>query len=254
MKTFLKRNKKSPKLRGFITIAVADKTMKKSFTINELKNRLSILKKKGFVSSLRSHNTGIGHTLEQFLGLRENNISLPDLGRLELKSQRIKSASLITLFTKKPDDLLNSKALEKFGYPREKDNLRVLHQTITATKANKQGFKLNNTKTKLKILKNNEYVFSYNKTELKNLFNKKFGKGIILVLATSKKDSKGREKFHYQEAYILKNGSFNAFLKNLFYDIRIGRYPDGRPHDHGSAFRLKKTGLPNVFKIYRKLI
>lgn len=29
------------------------------------------------------YNTGIGHTLEQFLGLKENNISLPDLGKLE---------------------------------------------------------------------------------------------------------------------------------------------------------------------------
>ncbi|NCO89389.1 hypothetical protein COS60_00125 [Candidatus Wolfebacteria bacterium CG03_land_8_20_14_0_80_39_317] len=228
--------------------------MVKSFTINELKNRLNALKKRGFISSLRFHNTGIGHTLEQFLGLKENNISLPDLGKLELKSQRLETASLITLFTKKPDDLLNSKLLKKFGYPREKDGLRVIHQTITSTAKNKQGFKLKNTGQKLSILKNNEYVFSYNKTELEKLFNKKFGKGIILVLATSKKDSNGKEKFHYQEAYILKNGSFNAFLKNLFYDIRIGRYPDGRPHDHGSAFRLKKTSLPNVFKIYRKLI
>ncbi|PJB83327.1 hypothetical protein CO087_01925 [Candidatus Wolfebacteria bacterium CG_4_9_14_0_8_um_filter_39_46] len=52
--------------------------MVKSFTINELKNRLNALKKRGFISSLRFHNTGIGHTLEQFLGLKENNISLPD--------------------------------------------------------------------------------------------------------------------------------------------------------------------------------
>lgn len=226
----------------------------KNLTITELKRRLNLLKKKGFVSSLRFHNTGIGHTLEQFLGLTENNVSIPDLGRLELKSQRRESASLITLFTKKPDDELNSRLLEKFGYPRDKDGLRVLHQTVVAQHKNKQGFELRDLGTKLKILKNREYVFSYDKNKLKTLFDKKLGKGVILVLATSRKNSKGQESFHYQEAFILKDGNFQRFLKRLFYDIRIGRYPNGRPHDHGSAFRIRKTDLPNIFRIYKKLI
>ena len=228
--------------------------MVKSLTINELKKRLVVLERKGFISSLRTHNTGIGHTLERFLGLKENNISLPDLGKLELKSQRIESASLITFFTKKPDDELNSKLLKKFGYPREKDGLRVLHQTIAARKANKQGFRLSSANSKLIILRNKEYVFSYDKAKLRMLFEKKFGMGVLLVLANSRKGAHDKEYFHYQEAYILKRGSFEKFLQYLFYDIRIGRYPDGRPHDHGSAFRIRKTNLPNIFKIYRKLI
>lgn len=228
--------------------------MNKLFTLAELKRRLQLLKRRGFVSSLRSHNTGVGHTLERLLGLTENNISLPDLGKLELKSQRRESVSLITLFTKKPDDVLNSGLLEKFGYPRPKDGLRVLHQTIITRHTNKQNFKLKDTGNKLVILKNREYVFSYSKDRLRKLFDKKFGKGVLLVLAISQKDAHGKESFHYQEAYILKEGNFQKFIKNLFYDIRIGRYPNGKPHDHGSAFRLRKTDLPNVFRIYRKLI
>lgn len=228
--------------------------MAKSFTLNELQRRFTMLRKKGFVASLRSHNTGVGHTLEQFLGLKENNISLPDLGELELKSQRLESVSLITLFTKKPDDVLNSKLLGQFGYPRKRDGLKVLHQTITAGRTNKQGFKIQSTGRRLTILKNHAYVFSYDVRKLKALFEKKFGKGVLLVLATSTKNKNGAESFHYQEAYILKRGSFESLLKHLFYDIRIGRYPDGRPHDHGSAFRVKKTDLRAVFKIYKKLI
>ncbi len=228
--------------------------MTKSFTLTELRRRLTLLKKKGFVSSLRSHNTGVGHTLERFLGLKENNISLPDLGKLELKSQRLESVSLITLFTKKPDDVLNSKLLRKFGYPRKKDGLKVLHQTITAGRTNKQGFKLRSTGKRLIILKNRAHVFSYDMIRLKTLFEKKFGKGVLLVLATSTKNKNGAERFHYREAYILKKGSFESLLRHLFYDIRIGRYSDGCPHDHGSAFRIKKADLPTVFKIYKKLI
>lgn len=225
-----------------------------AINLNQLKKKLKEIKNRGFVKSLRWHDTGIGHTLEQLLGLSENNISLPDLGLFELKTQRLESQSLITLFTKKPDDELNTGLLEKLGYPRKKNGLKVLHQTITAGHINKQGFELLNEKDRLVILKNREYVFSYNKNGLKKIFEQKINKGIILILADSKKSRRGKEEFHYQEAYIIKNGVFEKFLKNLYYDIRIGRYPDGRPHDHGSAFRIKKSALDNIFKIYRKLI
>jgi len=46
--------------------------------------------KKGWIKSERKHDTGIGQTLEHHLGMTENNISLPDFGKMELKSQRIK--------------------------------------------------------------------------------------------------------------------------------------------------------------------
>ena len=223
-------------------------------TLTQIKKALQELSKKGWIKSLRKHNTGIGKTLESYLNLKENNIALPDFGKLELKSQRLESASLITLFTKKPDDVLNSKILNRFGYPRKKDGLYVLHQTITSGRSNKQGFRLKNIKQKLSILKKGKYIFSYDKDKLRKLFDRKVGKGVIIALATSQKDGKGKERFHYKEAYILKAGNFNKFLENLFYDIRIGRYPDGRPHDHGSAFRVKKTALPNIFKVYRRLI
>ena len=223
-------------------------------TLTQIKKALQELSKKGWIKSLRKHNTGIGKTLESYLNLKENNIALPDFGKLELKSQRLESASLITLFTKKPDNVLNSKILDRFGYPREKDGLYVLHQTITSGRSNKQGFRLKNIKQKLSILKKGKYIFSYDKDKLRKLFDRKVGKGVIIALATSQKDGKGKERFHYKEAYILKAGNFNKFLENLFYDIRIGRYPDGRPHDHGSAFRVKKTALPNIFKVYRRLI
>lgn len=223
-------------------------------TLRELKKRLKNLRDRGFIKSLRIHNTGIGHTLEQLLGLPENNIALPDLGRLELKSQRAESSSLITLFTKRPDDALNAKLLDRLGYPRKSNGLRVLHQTITAGHKNRQGFELFNKRNRLVILKNKKYVFSYNKGKLKRIFDRKIGKGVVLVLSASKKTTGAREIFHYQEAYLVKGGDFEKFLDNLYYDIRIGRYPDGRPHDHGSAFRIKKSSLKKIFKIYKKLI
>lgn len=222
--------------------------------LRELKKKLKSLHNRGFIKSLRVHDTGIGHTLEQLLGLSESNVALPDLGKFELKSQRLESSSLITLFTKKPDDKLNAELLDRLGYPRKSNGLKVLHQTITTGHINKQGFELCNKKDCLVILKNKKYVFSYDKNKFKKIFDKKISKGTVLVISDSKRDASDRESFHYKEAYLLKNGDFEKFLNNLYYDIRIGRYPDGRPHDHGSAFRIKKSSLKKIFKIYKKLI
>lgn len=223
-------------------------------TLKKLKEKLDNISKKGFVKSLRGHDTGIGHTLEQFLGLSENNISLPDLGLFELKAQRMESQSLITLFTKKPDDELNVALLNKFGYPRVSNGLKVIHQTIVAGQINKKGFTFINKANRLLIFKDEKYIFSYDKNKLRKVFDRKVGRGMILVLAKSRKHSGRSEEFHYREAYLLREGNFEKFLENLSYDIRIGRYPNGRPHDHGSAFRIKKSALNKIFKIYKKLI
>lgn len=220
-------------------------------SLQKLIRLLRAIKGEGFIISKRIHDTGIGHTLEQALGLKENNMAIPDLGTFELKAQRYKSSSLITFFTKKPDDILNSKILDKFGYPR-KDGKLVIHQTIRYGAVNAKGFRMVNQGNDLIIYKDNNYIFSYNKSGVKKSFDKKFSKGVVLVLADSKKN--GREKFHFREAYLMKSGNFKSFINHLFYDIRIGRYPNGKPHDHGSAFRIRKIDLPKLFKIYRKLI
>lgn len=68
-------------------------------TLKEFKERFSKIKEKGFIKSTRNGPTGIGHTLETYLGISENNISLPDIDGVEIKAHRINGNNLITLFT-----------------------------------------------------------------------------------------------------------------------------------------------------------
>lgn len=49
------------------------------WTLTKIKRELKILKELGWIKSNRKHNTGIGKTLEDHLGIRENNVALPDL-------------------------------------------------------------------------------------------------------------------------------------------------------------------------------
>jgi len=70
-----------------------------NLTIKEIQQKLSEIKKMGYVKSLRKGPTGIGYTLETLLNIDENNISSPDLGEIELKSQRERHTGMTTLFT-----------------------------------------------------------------------------------------------------------------------------------------------------------
>ena len=68
--------------------------------LKELEGKLKLIKDQGYVKSQRGGPTGIGYTFETLLGIKENNLPIPDIGgRVEIKTIRKDSQSLITLFT-----------------------------------------------------------------------------------------------------------------------------------------------------------
>lgn len=230
------------------------------------------IKEKGFVQSHRSHNTGIGKTFEDLVGVTENNNLLVDYqGVLELKSSRAYSGSMVTLFTKSPlPDGINTVLRENFGETDEDTNgFKILHTTIMANQFNtyksKYGFKLHiDDSTEriyihIKDLNSSEIVFErayYNYSDLKKIIETKC-KYIAFIEADSKNEN-GNECFHFSKATLLKGFSFEKFLHhlkmgNIRYDIRIGVYKSGthigRTHDHGSGFRIVKASIPNVFDL-----
>lgn len=58
------------------------------------------IKRRGFIPSHRTHDTGIGKTFEDLIGIIENNERRPDLNGYEIKTKRETSTSYSTLFTK----------------------------------------------------------------------------------------------------------------------------------------------------------
>ena len=71
-------------------------------TTEKLIKKLKEIKKLGFVKTVRAHDGGVGNTLEFLLGIKENNIQLPDMGEIEIKAKRIESNSMLTLASKSP--------------------------------------------------------------------------------------------------------------------------------------------------------
>ncbi len=228
-------------------------------TLEQIRRSLKELSKEGWIKSSRSHNTGIGKTLEDRLGVKENNIALPDFGVMELKSQRIGSTSMVTLFTKSPEGTTNTEIRKRFGYPDpEFPKVKILHQTINGGKKNKMGFQItiDEKQGKLLVLKDKELIGYYSLAFLKQRALEKIGNGLILVRAETKKIKK-HEYFHYKDAYLLKEIDPAKLIAYSKYDIRLGAYHSGKnagkPHDHGSAFRLIEKTLPLLFKIQKKV-
>lgn len=231
------------------------------------------IRKKGFVPSNRIHNTGIGKTFEDLVGVHENNNKLADYeGILELKSTREYSQSMVTLFTNKPTHPphANTYLRDTFGQPDpEFSNVKTLHTTMSALKfntyKNKYGFKFEVDDEAERVfirvinLENNEteskeIYYTYN--SLRDIVESKC-KYIAYINAETKTEN-GTEFFKFKSAFLLTGLTFDDFIEHIkngliVYDIRIGAYKSGKmigkPHDHGSGIRIKKNHINTVFNV-----
>jgi len=155
---------------------------------------------------------------------------------------------MLTLFTKSPlPPKANTVLLERFGYESARGNKRKkLHITVNAREFNtlkgKPCFKIEIKKDRINLITaENEIVGYWDKETLRNSFEGKLPKLLYVKAETRGKSS--NEEFWFNEAWLLSGFNFENFVQLLkegviLVDIRIGQYPDGRPHDHGTGFRV----------------
>jgi len=231
---------------------------------SEIVRKLKQIKEMGFVKTHRAGNTGIGKTLEDLLDIEENNIPGPNAITIELKSARKNAASMLTLFTKSPlPEKANSILLERFGYySAARSKTKRLETTVNAIDFNnlrgQKGFKITVEGDRINILTaENEIVGYWDKDTLKKSFERKLPH-LMYVKADTK--GKGRdEQFWFNEAWLLSGFSFENFVDLLnkgiiLVDIRIGQYPNGRTHDHGTGFRILPDKLDLCFNRREKIL
>jgi len=228
-------------------------------TFEDVQDKLKTLKALGFVKTHRPGPTGIGKTLEDLVGIKENNIPGSDIeNKIELKSERIGSNSMITLFTKSPLPYgVNNSLLEEFGYvtPQSKSK-KILHTTLNSSSFNtlrgQVGLKISFGTDKVFIESGTKSINAYwDKDLLKTRFELKYN--TLLLVRASTKHRGADEEFHFCEAYLLSGFSFDNFVKllktdDILTDIRIGQYPNGNAHDHGTGFRVNKDKLHLCFE------
>lgn len=125
----------------------------KSFSKGELKADLIKIREKGFIPNHRIGNHGgIGNTLEDLLGIEENNLPIPNAAEWELKSQKIGTTSLTTLFHMEPSPtamrLVPSQLLPLYGWKHSKagtlypETEMSFRQTINSLARSDRGFQV----------------------------------------------------------------------------------------------------------------
>jgi hypothetical protein len=126
---------------------------------------------------------------------------------------------------------------------------------------------------KLEVLYPNNLLNLKIKDELHNTYDEVIWSFDELILGSSKMknlfvvfaDEKiidGVRHYHYLNGEIYFNFNFDKFLKSIengviMFDIRIGVHKTGsnygKPHDHGSGFRIKKENISELYDDYISL-
>lgn len=225
-------------------------------TLEEFQRKFSEIRELGFVETKRRGPTGIGHTLEQLLGLTENNIALPDFGDIELKAHRSSSPSLITLFTfnRKAWIMNPEAAVRKYGTPDSTGRLG-LYFTMSLT-PNAAGVFLRIEEGELQVRHIDGTLIA--KWGLMNITERFMRKIPALIFVTaSSEERNGSEYFWYSRAQLLE-GSSPAILREQFavhgvvLDLRLHDHQT-RARNHGTGFRVYENNLPRLFAQVRDL-
>jgi hypothetical protein len=236
----------------------------------------------GWIENVRKNNAGgVGNTLEDLLGIEENNLPIPNAAEWELKAQRINTSSLTTLFHIEPSPraikfvpqvlLLNYGWQHKEAgkkYPEEEMSFR---QTIHGNSPSDRGFmvKIDRKNRKLlisfdyrKVSDNHKYWLQEVKKRIglselnpqpywgfDDLASKAGTKllNCFYVQAEVKKEV-DKEFYKYSKVTMLQKFSFEGFLHELENGNILVDFDARTGHNHGTKFRLKQNYFPNLYE------
>jgi hypothetical protein len=225
-------------------------------SFNEFVSRLRDISGRGFIETHRAGNTGIGKTLEDLLGIEENNIPGPDAAGVELKSTRRHSNNLTTLFTKEPPrsqrNLWNQQLVRRLGYEDSKGR-QALKVTIGTNSPNNRGFYLSYGNDTVEVTQENYGVCAtYPLDLLREVFERKLPELVLVIADVEMRE--GREHFWYNEAYHLEGFDSDDFMHLLrdgviTLDLRMHIKENGNIRNRGTAWRiLDESRLDEAFE------
>lgn len=251
------------------------------FTKDDLINKLLEIKARGWIPNARHGNAGgVGNTLEDLLGIQENNLPIPNAAEWGLKCQRKGSSSLTTLFHMEPSPravrFVPRVFLPQYGwiheqagelYPKSETSFR---QTIHGQARSDRGFCVVVDRRTRRVLvsfdaslvdkRHQDWLASVKLriglSELKpqpywgfdDLFHKAGTKllNCFYVQADVKKVA-DREYYHYNTIMILRNFSLENFLKAIEDGIILVDFDARTGHNHGTKFRIRQGNWDRLY-------
>lgn len=221
--------------------------------LSEFKIKYSEIKSRGFIKSHRKGNTGVGHTLEQEIGLTENCISGPDLVGNELKAARKGAGGKQTLFTKEGEWIVSQQDyIENYGLPHTQKKGEMSGQSTVTKTANNRGLYIKTTDDYCAVMHEETIIVKWDWETLISQFAKKFPACVKVFADVEQRD--GVEYFHYNEAYLYTGTDKNLFrtaIENdkIAIDIRMRTQKSiGKGiRNRGTGFRINHSDMDILF-------
>lgn len=252
------------------------------YTKESLKKRLIEIINQGWIPNARHGNHGgIGNTLEDLLGIAENNLPIPNAAEWELKTQRLATTSLTTLFHVEPSpraiSFVPKILLPYYGWPYSEAGKKYsggemsFRQTIHGSNPSDRGFMVKIDREEKRVLisfdsskvspKHTEWLKSVSERVGLNELNPqpywgfddlehKAGTKLLncFYVQAREKTEDGLTFFKYEKVTMLQGLNFDGFLKAIEeaqilidFDARSG-------HNHGTKFRLRQNQLPMLYE------
>lgn len=247
-------------------------------TKDQMIEKLRNVQSKGWIKSLRPLNSGgIGNTIDALLGLPENNLPIADTAQWELKTHRVGSSSLLTLFHMEPEPrnhrIVPNLLLPNYGWPDQKGRPQELsfRQTLRATDTTDRGFGISVDQQNQKVVvyfdasrvhdHHEQWVQSiadriglgpldprpfWNNQELYLKASTKLLNSFYVEAATKKSD--GDEYFAISRVVVLQGLDIDRFSQAIQEGAILVDFDARTHHNHGTKFRLRQNWIPNLYR------
>ncbi len=259
----------------------------KIYTKPSLIAKLKEIAKREWIENARHKNHGgIGNTLEDLLGIKENNLPIPNAAEWELKTQRLNTSSLTTLFHIEPSPqaikFVPKILLPLYGWAHKESGKKYskkemsFRQTIHGEPSDR-GFMVKvDRKNKKVLISFDASKVSHKHDKWLRAVKKKVGLSELnpqpywgfddlehkagtklhnsfYVQARVKKEN-GKEYYHYSTITMLQEFSFPGFLNALESGQILVDFDARTGHNHGTKFRLRQNALPMLYKKITKIL
>ena len=260
---------------------------RETFTQEGLIQKLSEIANMGFVPNGRHGNHGgVGNTLEDLLGIEENNLPIPNAAEWELKTHRAGSASLVTLFHSEPSPravrFVPRVLLPLYGWPHQQAGMKYpademsFRQTISGATSSDRGFKVIIDRETRKVLisfdalgvdpRHHLWLASVRERvglgqldpqpywgfdDLEHDAGAKLHNSFFVEADVRRND--GMELYHYAHAMMLSRFSLNRLLEGIEAGVVYVDFDARSGHNHGTKFRVRSDALPSLYENEKKL-
>jgi len=259
----------------------------KIYTKESLIQTLKDICNQGWIENQRHGNQGgIGNTLEYLLGIEENNLPIPNAAEWELKSQRLSTTSLTTLFHSEPSPraikFVPSLLLPQYGWNHQQAGKiytaaeRSFRQTIHGGTYSDRGFKVVVDRVAKKVLisfnsskvvGHQDWLVGISKSiGLKELepqpywgfddLKHKVGTKLLntFYVQAEVKVIGGKEFYKYCSVLMLQEFNFDNFLKLIEEGNVLVDFDARTGHNHGTKFRLRQNQFPRLYGKITKIV